>query len=85
METTVVPRLEYDPEADALYIYLRDFQKAASCKARIDISCVVDYDKRGDPIGVEFWNVHRGLDLDGVPERETVLRLLEEHHFKVFA
>ena len=80
-----MPQLEYDPEADALYIYLRDVAKAATSKARIDISRVIDYDEMGEPFGVEFWNVHRGLDLDGVPERETVTRLLAEHHFKVFA
>jgi uncharacterized protein YuzE len=85
MEASALPRLEYDPKADALYIYLRDFEKAASCKARIDISRVIDYDANGEPLGVEFWNVHCGVDLDGVPERETVLRLLEAHHFKVFA
>jgi uncharacterized protein YuzE len=80
-----MPRLEYDPEADALYIYLRDFDKVAYTKSWIDISRNIDYDANGEPLGVEFWNVHRGLDLDGVPERDTVLRLLEKHHFKVFA
>jgi hypothetical protein len=34
---------------------------------------------------VEFWNESSGLNLDDVPERETVMRLLAEHHFKVFA
>jgi len=80
-----MPRLEYDAEADALYIYLRDFDKAASTKARIDISRVIDYDEQGEPLGVEFWNVSSGLNLDDVPERETVMRLLEEHHFNEFA
>ncbi len=85
METAPAPRLEYDPEADALYIYLRDVARVAMCKARIDISRVIDYDEKGEPLGVEFWNVSGGLNLDDVPERETVTRLLEEHHFKVFA
>jgi uncharacterized protein YuzE len=80
-----IQRLEYDAEADALYIYLRHFDKAASTKARIDISRVIDYDEQGEPLGVEFWNVSSGLNLDDVPERETVTRLLEEYHFEVFA
>ncbi len=80
-----MPRLEYDAEADAVSIYLRDFDKVASMKARIDLSRVIDYDEKGEPLGVEFWNVSSGLNLDDVPEREIVTRLLEEHHFKVFA
>lgn len=80
-----MPRLEYDPEADALYIYLRDFDKVAYTKARIDISRTIDYDEHDEPLGIEFWNVSTGLNLDDVPERAVVTRLLEEHHFKVFA
>jgi uncharacterized protein YuzE len=85
METTAMARLEYDPEADALYIYLRDVGKVAGTKARIDISRVIDYDEKGKALGVEFWNVSSGISLGDVPEREIVTRLLEEHHFKVFA
>ena len=80
-----MPRLAYDAEADALSIYLRDFDKVASIKARVDLSRVIDYDEKGEPLGVEFWNVSSGLNLDDVPEREIVTRLLEEYHFKVFA
>jgi len=84
-ETPQVPRLEYDKEADALYISLRDFDKVAYTKSRREISRNIDDEEDGVPISVEFWNVHRGLDLDGVPEREAVTQLLAEHHFNVFA
>jgi uncharacterized protein YuzE len=80
-----MPRLEYDAEADALYIYLHEGTPFDHMTTDLERSCNVDYAANGEPIGVEFWNVHRGLDLNGVPERETVTRLLEEHHFKVFA
>jgi uncharacterized protein YuzE len=80
-----MPRLEYDAEADALYIYLRDFDRVARTESRIDISRNIDYDVNGEPVGVEFWNVHRGLNLDGVPQHDTIVRLLEGHHFKIFA
>lgn len=79
----MIPRLEYDREADALYIYLRPFERVARTESRLDISRNVDYDAAGTPVGVEFWNVHLGLNLDGVPEHETVLRLLEAEHLKV--
>jgi len=80
-----MPRLEYDVEADALYIYLHEGVPFDHMTTDLDRSCNVDYGADGVPIGVEFWNVHLGLDLDGVPEHGTVARLLEEHHFKVFA
>lgn len=80
-----MPRLEYDSEADALYIYLNEGIPFDHMTTDLDRSCNVDYGANNEPIGVEFWNVHLGLDLDGVPERETVMRLLEAHHFKVFA
>ncbi len=80
-----MPRLEYDPEADALYIYLHEGILFDHMTTDLERSCNVDYGAGGEPIGVEFWNVHLGLDLDGVPERDTVARLLEEYHFKVFA
>lgn len=78
----MVPRLEYDAEADALYIYLRDFEKVARTQ-HIGHSRNVDYDTDGNVLGVEFWNVQHGLDLGDVPEHDAVMRVLEGHPFKV--
>ncbi len=80
----MVPRLEYGAEADALYITLRDFEKVARTQ-HIGHSRNVDYDADGSVLGVEFWNVQRGLDLGDVPERDAVTRVLEGHAFTVFA
>lgn len=78
-------RLEYDPEADALYIYLHEEVPFDHTTTALDRSCNVDYGANDEPLGVEFWNVSKGVDVNNVPERDTVLRLLEAHHFKVFA
>ncbi len=81
----MIPRLEYDRELDALYIYLRPLDGVARTESRVDLSRNIDYDIEGNAVGVEFWNVHLGLNLDGVPEHDAVLRLLETRHFRVFA
>lgn len=80
-----MPRLEYDPDSHALYIYLRDFERVARTESRVEWSRNIDYDADGNPVGVEFWNTDLGLHLDDVPERETVERLLEGQRFKIFA
>lgn len=82
-EAVRVPRLEYDAEADALYIYLRDFEKVARTQ-HIGHSRNVDYDAEGNIPGVEFWNVQGGLDLGDVPERDIVTQVLEGQPFRVF-
>jgi len=56
-----VSRLKYDPEADALYIYLHEEIAFHHTPSDIERTCVVNYGTNGVPISVEFWNVHRGL------------------------
>ncbi len=71
--------IEYDPEADAIYV---DLQRAAEKEKRVARSEPlgdgrrVAYAKNGDPIGVEFLGVSRGISLDGVPEADCVAELL---------
>jgi len=48
-------------------------------------SVAVDYDAEDQPLGVEFLNVSLGIELDRVPHRTEVLKLLEARHFKVYA
>ena len=45
----------------------------------------MDYAADGIPIGVEFLDVSLGIDLDNVPHRADVARLLDERHFRIFA
>jgi len=49
-----MPRLEYDAEADALYIYLHEEIPFDHMTTDLERSCNVDYGANGQPIGVEF-------------------------------
>ena len=75
--------LTYDESADAVYVYFerRDVDRTDQLTDRVN----VDYAADGIPIGVEFLDVSLGIDLDNVPYRADVARLLDERHFRVFA
>jgi uncharacterized protein YuzE len=76
-------RLEYDKEADAVYIY---FSKAAySHGKKLDAQRRIDYGPDGSVRGVELLNVTRGVDLRALPEQEEISRLLEKENLKVLA
>ena len=46
-------KITYDPDADAMYIYLDEEAKVDSTK-EIERDVIVDYDAQGKIIGVEF-------------------------------
>jgi uncharacterized protein YuzE len=71
-----MPRREYDPEADALYIHLRE--AAYDHGFDVDAQRRVDYGKDGLPVGVELLRVSEGVKLDGLPERATIEQVLRE-------
>ena len=67
-------RVELDREADAIYVRLRP--GAYAYGKDLDMERRVDYDAAGHPIGVELRNVSRGVDLDDLPEADSIERLL---------
>jgi len=69
--------------ADAVYVYFerRDVDRTDQLSDRVNVDFAVD----GTAIGVEFLDVSLGIELDRVPHREDVARLLDERHFRVFA
>ncbi len=75
-------RLDDDESVNASYIELRDAPYAYGKVLDDDRS--IDYGADDQPIGIELLNVHLGVNLDDIPERDAVARLLEDHH-KVFA
>ena len=65
--------IEYDPEADALFIRLRDISPGSVSGARaLDDRRFVHLDDHGTPVGVEFLGASQGLDLTGVPEAADI-------------
>ena len=70
------PYMTYDPEVDAAYVY---FRKASwDHMDIIDDSRNIDYGPDGEPNGVELLYVSDGVNLDGLPRRDVVERLLAD-------
>ncbi len=76
-------QLEHDTEADAVYVRLSDHRVTRT--EDIGAGRLVDYDAAGQPVGVEFLGVSRGVDTDGVPDRLMVERSLSEHDIPLYA
>jgi uncharacterized protein YuzE len=74
-------RLDYDREANAIYVYLRDLPFAYN--KVLDERRIIDYAEDQHPIGIELLNVSHGVDVRDLPEQAAVERLLEEHHITV--
>jgi uncharacterized protein YuzE len=73
----------YDESADAVYVYFT--RQEVERTEELSDSVAVDYDRDGEPVGVEFLGVSEGIDLDDVPRAEDIARLLEGHNFKIYA
>ena len=69
-------RAEYDPEADAIYVYLK--KAPAARTVAIDDLRNVDYAKDGAVVGVEFLDVTGGIDLHDVPFARRVEELISD-------
>ncbi len=59
--------LRYDPEADALYVELREHEGTVRTE-QLDDYRLVDYDEAGAVVGVELLFASQGIELDDVPE-----------------
>ena len=69
-------RAEYDPDADAIYVYLRDARPVKT--VAIDDLRNVDYDGDGRVVGVELPDVSGGIDLRDVPFAHRVAQLITD-------
>ena len=70
-------RLEHDPDADAVYIYLHEGKVARSLP--LDDRRAIDFDAEGRPRGVELLTVSQGVDIRGLPDGAALAALLAEH------
>ena len=78
-------RYEYDPEADAVYIYLPPEGRTYSYGCDVDAERRVDFAADGRPLGIELLCVSGGVKLDGLPLREEVQRVLRELNIRAYA
>ena len=69
--------LEYDPDADAIYISLGAKEVSVAKTVELDAERAVDYDDDGNPIGVEFLSVSLGVNVADLPRAEELCELLE--------
>ncbi|MQC17673.1 MAG: DUF2283 domain-containing protein [Chloroflexi bacterium] len=67
--------LEYDGDADSMYITFRDETEGSVVTHELDERRFVDRDDLGD-VGVEILDVSLGVDLDGLPRRDAIAALL---------
>ncbi len=79
----MVLKVDYDKEADAVYITLSD--KAYAFGEDLDHERRVDYAVDGTPIGVELTCVSEGVSLGSLPQRDEIAKLLERLRLKVLA
>jgi hypothetical protein len=69
--------MTYDPAVDALAIDLDGASPGASARTEaLDDLRLLDYDAGGRLISIDLMDVSRGVDLDGLPEREVVAEAL---------
>ena len=72
--------IEYDREANAVYINLVD--KTCAYTKPLDDMRYVDYASDDTPVGIELLSVSEGVNLDDLPEQAQVVKLLEGKHIK---
>ena len=76
-------KMKYDPEADAVYIYLSD--KPYAYGKDLDDERRIDYSSDNTPIGIELLCVSKGVNPGDLPEQHKIVDLLEKRDIKVFA
>lgn len=74
-------KLEYDKEADALYIRLR--RRKHHHSREVDESRFIDYAANNTVIGIEVLYASGGIDTEGLPHRANIKETLQKEGFKV--
>ncbi|MGI8854554.1 MAG: DUF2283 domain-containing protein [Thermomicrobiales bacterium] len=74
---------EQSEAADAIYIRLSDLPYAYG--KDLDDDRRIDYAANGEVIGVELLGVSEGVHTDDLPQRDAIIRILEEHKIPLYA
>ncbi len=75
-------KFKYDPEADAIYIYLSEKQYAYGTD--LDDERRIDYASDNTPIGVELLCVSEGVNLNSLPHIDEIAKALEAEGIKIY-
>ncbi len=76
-------KARYDKKADAIYIVINDNPYAYG--KDLDEERRIDFDIKGNPIGVELLCVSMGVITDDLPYRTEIERILGDKGIKVYA
>lgn len=70
------PHATYEPDSDAIYVYLNAAEVKRS--STLDDFRLIDYSADGQVVGIEFLNIGGGVDVSDVPYSQTVEKLIGE-------
>lgn len=74
-------KFSHDPEADAIYIKLREMPYKWGHD--LDTERRVDFGDDNRPIGIELLDVSGGVDVRDLPEQGAVAELLRQHGIRI--
>ena len=72
----MLPKMEIDFLADAIYIYLSD--GIIEYTKELDEDCYIDYTSNGIPVGMELLNVSNKIDIIGLPDQNQIKMILNK-------
>ena len=75
-------KLEYDKNADCVYILINDVKHHHTHE--LDEIRFIDYGENGVVQGIEFLFVESGVDLNDLPYQAEIKELLEKNSIKTF-
>jgi len=78
-----IRKYEHDKKADAIYITLVN-DPVAYTKS-LDETRLIDYDTKGNPIGIELLCVSNGVILDDLPIAAEIAQVLANKNIKTYA
>jgi uncharacterized protein YuzE len=67
--------IRYDPEADAVFVELRE-HGSHTTGTRLDERRIVHYSDDGEPVAVELLFVSEGIDCAGLPKADGIREAL---------
>jgi uncharacterized protein YuzE len=71
----------HDKRSDAIYIQFSELPY--SYGNRLDDERYIDYGENGELLGISILDLRAGVDLEGLPERDTIEKVLTERGIKV--
>jgi hypothetical protein len=74
-------RIEHDRGSGCVYVHLGSGEYAWT--ERLDQERAIDWDRAGEPLGLDFMNAAAGVDLSGIPYADEVAEALKRRGIRV--